>query len=239
MTSDDALNMTEIPASIIIVGGGAIGVEWASMLRDFGTAVTLVEVAERLVPLEDEDVSRELQRLLSKRKINVKTSVRLLEDGITADNDGVTVEIERKTGAVETLIAERVLVSVGRSANIAGFGLERTRARTERGAIVVDGAMRTDDPHVYAVGDVVGGLQLAHVASREGAIAVERIAGLKPLLLEPLLFLYPSASTVDRKSPVSDGPSRRRLHEVSPFMRARCRSKPLAKRWSMGKLTDL
>ncbi|AJY74435.1 dihydrolipoyl dehydrogenase [Paenibacillus beijingensis] len=177
MTSDDALEMTEVPSSVLIIGGGVIGVEWASMLSDFGAQVTIVEAADRIVPTEDADVSRELARLFAKRRIKALMGVRLLEAGVTADDNGATVQIERN-GRTETLAAERLLVSVGRTANVEGFGLERTAARVERGAIVVDRRMRTDDPHVYAIGDVIGGLQLAHVASHEGVTAVESICGL-------------------------------------------------------------
>ncbi|NBD25485.1 dihydrolipoyl dehydrogenase [Paenibacillus glycinis] len=175
MTSDDALAMTELPASILIVGGGVIGVEWASMLSDFGVQVAIVEAADRLVPTEDADISRELGRLFAKRRVKSLTGAKLLAAGIA--DGGVTVQIERG-GKTEMLSAERMLVSVGRAANVEGFGLERTGAVVERGFIAVDASMRTADPHVYAIGDVVGGLQLAHVASHEGVVAVERICGL-------------------------------------------------------------
>ncbi|MBP1975989.1 dihydrolipoamide dehydrogenase [Cohnella thailandensis] len=178
MTSDEALAMEAVPASILIVGGGAIGVEWASMLSDFGAQVTIVEAADRLVPSEDADVSRELARLFAKRKIKALTGAKLLPETVSADGTGVTVQVE-KNGKSESLSAERMLVSVGRAANVEGFGLERTLAQVERGVIAVDPTMRTADPHVYAIGDVVGGLQLAHVASHEGVAAVESICGLE------------------------------------------------------------
>ncbi|MFC4809908.1 dihydrolipoyl dehydrogenase [Paenibacillus sp. GCM10023250] len=177
MTSDEALAMTELPESMLIVGGGAIGVEWASLLADFGVRVTIVETADRLVPAEDADVSRELARLFAKRRIKVVTGARLADGGVTAGADGIAAQIER-AGKTETLEAERMLVSVGRAANVEGFGLERTGAAVERGCIAVDSSMRTANPRVYAIGDVIGGLQLAHVASHEGVTAVERICGL-------------------------------------------------------------
>ncbi|MCM3627672.1 dihydrolipoyl dehydrogenase [Paenibacillus glycanilyticus] len=184
MSSDEALAMTEVPASIIIVGGGVIGVEWASMLSDFGAQVTIIEAAERIVPTEDADISRELARLFAKRKIKVLIGAKLLPESVTADEAGVALEIERN-GKTERLEAERMLVSVGRAANVEGFGLERTGAVVERGVISVDHSMRTADSHIYAIGDVVGGLQLAHVASHEGIAAVESICGLETHAADP------------------------------------------------------
>ncbi|MDR6550980.1 dihydrolipoyl dehydrogenase [Paenibacillus qinlingensis] len=178
MTSDDALAMTALPTSIIIIGGGVIGVEWASMLSDFGVQVTVVEAGDRLVPTEDADISRELSRLFAKRRIKSYTSAKLLEGSVNVDDNGLTVMIEQGD-KIETLTAERMLVSIGRMANIEGFGLERTDVVVERGSIVVDDGMQTADPHIYAIGDVIGGLQLAHVASHEGVTAVERICGLE------------------------------------------------------------
>jgi dihydrolipoamide dehydrogenase len=178
MSSDEALAMTEVPASIVIVGGGVIGVEWASMLSDFGAQVTIVEAADRIVPTEDADVSRELARLFAKRRIKVLTGAKLLPESVTAGEAGVMVDVERGS-KLERLVAERMLVSVGRAANVEGFGLERTAASVERGVICVNDSMRTADSHVYAIGDVIGGLQLAHVASHEGVTAVESICGLE------------------------------------------------------------
>lgn len=183
MTSDEALELDAVPASVLIVGGGAIGVEWASMLSDFGAQVTIAEAADRLVPTGDADVSRELQRLFAKRRIRVLTDAQLL--GVEAAADGGAVARIARGGTVETVAAERLLVSVGREPITAGLGLEKTRARIERGAVAVDRHMRTDDPHIYAIGDVIGGLQLAHVASHEGIVAVERICGLAPHPIAP------------------------------------------------------
>lgn len=180
MTSEEALAMTDLPTSIIILGGGVIGVEWASMLQDFGVQVTIVEAADRLLPTEDADVSRELGRLFAKRRVKSLTSAKLLTAEITETAEGpfVVAQIERG-GKVDTVTAERMLVSVGRIANVEGFGLEQTSVMIERGCIVVNANMQTADPHIYAIGDVVGGLQLAHVASHEGVIAVESICGLE------------------------------------------------------------
>jgi dihydrolipoamide dehydrogenase len=180
MTSDEALQLERLPESVIIVGGGVIGVEWASMLSDFGVEVTIVEYEPRLVPLEDEEVSRELERLFKKRKIKLLTGAKLLPDTVVKEDGKVAVEAEHKGGRIR-LAAEKMLVSVGRKANIEGIGLENTGIKTERGVIRVNSMMQTAESHIYAVGDVIGGMQLAHVAAHEGIVAAEHIAGLKPL----------------------------------------------------------
>ncbi|MEB3103512.1 dihydrolipoyl dehydrogenase [Ferviditalea candida] len=184
MTSDEALSMEELPRSIIIVGGGVIGVEWASMLSDFGVEVTIVEYEPRLIPLEDEEISRELERLFKKRKVKVLTGARLLAETVKPDETGVSLELEHK-GQTVRLQAERMLVSVGRQANVEGIGLENTDVKVERGVIKVNEFMQTSEAHIYAIGDVNGGLQLAHAASHEGIAAVEHIAGMQVHPYEP------------------------------------------------------
>jgi dihydrolipoamide dehydrogenase len=179
LSSDDALLMEELPASILIVGGGVIGVEWASMLNDFGVQVTIIEYDERLVPKEDEDVSRELERLLKKRGVKVMTKAKLLADTAAAGEHGVTVQVDHK-GNVVDLQAEKMLVCVGRQANIERIGLDTTDVLVENGFIKVNEHMQTAESHIYAIGDVTGGLQLAHEASHEGIAAIEHLAGLTP-----------------------------------------------------------
>lgn len=176
MTSDDALRMERLPASVVIVGGGVIGVEWATMLQEFGVSVTIVEAEKRLLPAEDEDVSRELERLFKKRGIRVLTGAKLLVDSVETDPEGVRMSVAtaKETEAVE---AETLLVSIGRIANVDGIGLENTDVRIENGVIKVNEFMQTTEPHIYAVGDVNGGLQLAHVAGHEGVAAAEHAAG--------------------------------------------------------------
>lgn len=179
MNSDHALDMQELPKSILIVGGGVIGIEWASMLSDFGVEVTIVEFMDRILPLEDEEISKEMTRLLKKRKVKVLTSAKLLPETVAVQDGSVHASIERK-GSVESLTAEKMLVSIGRAANIENIGLENTEIVVDKGAIVVNSYFQTKESHIYAIGDVIGGLQLAHVASHEGIIAVEHIAGLTP-----------------------------------------------------------
>jgi len=178
MTSDEALQMEELPKSIIIVGGGVIGIEWASLLVDFGVEVTVIEYAERILPTEDKDVSKEIQRLMKKKGVKIVTGAKVLPETIDK-GDSVSIKAEHKEK--ETLFsAEKLLVSVGRAANVEGIGLNHTTVELNRGSIQTNEFYQTNEPSIYAIGDVIGGLQLAHVASHEGIIAIEHIAGENP-----------------------------------------------------------
>ena len=185
MTSDEALQMKEIPESIIIVGGGVIGMEWASILSDFGSKVTVLEYADRILPTEDKEVSKEMQRLMKKKGIKIVTSAKVLPETIEK-GDGVSIKAELK-GKETSYSADKVLVSVGRQPLVEGIGLENTAVELNRGFIQTNEYYLTNEPNVYAIGDVIGGLQLAHVASHEGLIAVEHIAGKNPTPLDPNL----------------------------------------------------
>ena len=185
MTSDEALQMKEIPESIIIVGGGVIGMEWASLLSDFGSKVTVLEYADRILPTEDKEVSKEMQRLMKKKGIKIVTSAKVLPETIEK-GDGVSIKAELK-GKEASYSADKVLVSVGRQPLVEGIGLENTAVELNRGFIQANEYYLTNEPNVYAIGDVIGGLQLAHVASHEGLIAVEHIAGKNPTPLDPNL----------------------------------------------------
>ncbi|UQZ82030.1 Dihydrolipoyl dehydrogenase [Paenibacillus konkukensis] len=179
LNSDDALQMEEIPKSIIIIGGGVIGVEWASMLSDFGVQVTVVEYAPRLLPAEDADISRELERLLKKRGVRIVTGAKVLSETVKKDDGAVTLDVQRGED-LQHLQADKALVCVGRQANIEDIGLQNTDVKMTDGFIRVNETMQTAEAHIYAIGDVNGGLQLAHVAGHEGIVAVEHICGLKP-----------------------------------------------------------
>ena len=179
VTSDEALQWEQLPKSVVIVGGGVIGIEWASMLNDFGVDVTIVEYADRILPFEDEEVSKELARLLKKRKVNIVTGAKVLPETLEKGEGKVSISAETKNG-VDRFEAEKVLVSVGRQANVENIGLEATEIKIERGVVVVNEHFQTAESHIYAIGDVIGGLQLAHVASHEGILAVEHMAGLNP-----------------------------------------------------------
>lgn len=178
MTSDEALAMEEIPKSIIIVGGGVIGIEWASMLSDFGAEVTVIEYADRIIPTEDKEISKEMQRLMKKKGIKIVVNAKVLPETLQK-GDGVTISAEVK-GEVKEFKAEKMLVSVGRQANVEGIGLENTEIKVEKGFIQTNEYMQTKESHIYAIGDVIGGLQLAHVASHEGILAVEHLANENP-----------------------------------------------------------
>ncbi|MEC1423363.1 dihydrolipoyl dehydrogenase [Bacillus subtilis] len=200
LTSDEALQMEELPQSIIIVGGGVIGIEWASMLHNFGVKVTVIEYADRILPTEDLEISKEMEILLKKKGIQFITGAKVLPDTMTKTSDDISIQAE-KDGETVTYSAEKMLVSIGRQANIEGIGLENTDIVTENGMISVNESCQTKESHIYAIGDVIGGLQLAHVASHEGIIAVEHFAGLNPHPLDPTLvpkciYSSPEAASV-------------------------------------------
>jgi dihydrolipoamide dehydrogenase len=178
VTSDDVLRSTTLPKSLIVVGGGAVGVEFASFYHDMGTQVTVLEYLPAIVPLEDGDVSKDLERSFTRRGIKVVTSARFDAGQVTADESGVCVMVGPEGTEPQELRAEQMLVATGRAANTDGIGLENTRAKLDRGIIQVDPTtMRTAEPHLYAVGDIIGGLWLAHVAAHEGIQAVHAIVG--------------------------------------------------------------
>jgi dihydrolipoamide dehydrogenase len=200
MSSDEALAMTELPKSILIVGGGVIGIEWASMLNDFGVEVTVVEYADRIIPTEDADVSKEMQKLLSKKGITFATSAKVLADTLEISDGSVTISAEFK-GETKAFTAEKMLVSVGRQANVEGIGIENTDIVVDKGFVQVKDTFQTKESHIYAIGDVIGGLQLAHVASHEGITAVEHIAGQKTHaidynLVSRCIYSNPEAASV-------------------------------------------
>ncbi len=177
VTSDDVLKRGSLPGSVIVIGAGAVGVEFASFYHDMGATVTLLEYLPTVVPLEDRDVSRELERTFTRRGIRVMTSARFDAASVVASADGVRITVGPDGGQAEELGAEMLLVAAGRATNVEDVGLETTAAEVDRGIVRVDGLMRTREPHLYAIGDIVGGLQLAHTAAHEGIIAAHVIAG--------------------------------------------------------------
>ncbi|WP_160721550.1 dihydrolipoyl dehydrogenase [Bacillus sp. USDA818B3_A] len=199
MTSDEALQLEKLPKTIIIVGGGVIGIEWASMLSDFGVDVTVIEYADRIIPTEDKEISKEMQRVMKKKGIKLITSAKVLPETITKEKE-VSISAEVK-GELKQFQAEKLLVSVGRQANIEGIGLENTDIQIEKGYIATNEYYQTKESHIYAIGDCIGGLQLAHVASHEGILAVEHIAGEKtsPMdysLVSRCIYSSPEVSSV-------------------------------------------
>ncbi|CUA79820.1 dihydrolipoamide dehydrogenase [Anoxybacillus suryakundensis] len=199
MTSDEALRMETLPSSIIIVGGGVIGIEWASMLNDFGVNVTVIEYADRILPTEDRDVSKEIEKILKQRGVRIVTKAKVLPETLVVDH-GVRIQAEMN-GQNETFTADKMLVSVGRQANVEGIGLENTDIIIEKGFIQTNEFYQTKEKHIYAIGDVIGGLQLAHVASHEGMIAIEHLAGkeVHPLdyaMVPKCIYSRPEAASV-------------------------------------------
>ena len=203
-TSDDILRSDTVPASLIVVGAGAVGVEFASYYADIGTEVTVLEYLPAVVPLEDAEVSKEMERAFRKRGIRVITGARFDPTAVAVDGEGVRLMVGREGEQPEELRAERMLVATGRAANSDGVGLETTKAVVERGIVQVDAEMRTADPHLYAIGDIIGGLWLAHVAAHEGIAAVHAIAGKE---VEPVDYLKMPRATYSRPQVASIGRS--------------------------------
>jgi dihydrolipoamide dehydrogenase len=174
ITSNEALRLEEVPRSVVVLGGGVIGVEFASVFKSFGADVTIVEALPRLVPAEDEFASKLLERAFRRRKIAFKTGVKFT--GVKQSDSGVTVSLE----SGEDLEADYLLVAVGRGPNTANAGYEEAGVKMERGFVLTDDRLRTNLPDVYAVGDIVPGLQLAHRGFQQGIFIAEDIAGLNP-----------------------------------------------------------
>jgi len=174
ITSDQALELEEIPSSLLIVGGGVIGVEFASIFNSLGSKVTIVELLPRIIPTEDGEISEQLKKLLVKSGIEVNTGVKVKE--IVSDNGKKKVVIETPRGKEEK-VAQKVLIATGRKPYAEGLGLEKTGIGLEKGRILVNERMETNLPGIFAIGDVVGGVLLAPVASAEGIVASENAMG--------------------------------------------------------------
>jgi dihydrolipoamide dehydrogenase len=176
LTNREILLLPEIPKSMVVVGAGAVGVEFASIFRTFGTEVTILEALPRIVPLEDEEISPELEKSFKKKGIRIETEAKV--ESVKKDAGGATVVFTDKTGKSQTIAAEKVLIAVGRRPLTENCGLEKTKAKVERGFIHANAFMETAEPKLYAIGDIVAGMpQLAHAASMEGIIAVGKMAG--------------------------------------------------------------
>ena len=175
--SDGALALTEVPGSLLVIGGGAVGSEWANVFAAFGSQVTLVEMLPTLLPLEDEEMGRTLQRTFQRQGITVHTEAKL--DAIETADDGKAVGVlTLKDGKQERVTADKILVGVGRKPNTTGLGLEDVDVKVDRrGFVEVDDYLQTSLPNVYAIGDVTGKQLLAHLASHQGVTAAENIAG--------------------------------------------------------------
>jgi dihydrolipoamide dehydrogenase len=176
LTNIEILEIPEIPKSMVVIGAGAVGVEFGSIFNSFGSEITIVEYLPRLVPVEDEEVSKELNRNFRKRGIDINTGAKF--EKVEKTETGVKVTYTTSDGKQVVKEAEKVLVAVGRGPRTEGIGLEKTNTKTERGFIHVDQWQQTGEPGVYAIGDIVAGLpQLAHVGAMAGMVAVAKIAG--------------------------------------------------------------
>ncbi len=194
LTNVEILDLKEVPKSLAIIGAGAVGVEFASIYRSFGSDVTILEMLPRLVPIEDEDVSAELARAFRKKGIRLEVGAKV--EKVKNSRDGVIIEFSDSEGKKQKLSVEKLLVAVGRKPNTENIGIENTQIKSDRGFIVVDQWMQTAEPNVYAIGDIVAGTpQLAHTASMEGMVAVGHMAGQD---VQPINYLHnPSATYCD------------------------------------------
>ncbi len=184
LTNREILNLKKIPKSMVVIGSGAVGVEFGSIFHRFGAEVTIIEMLPRAVPLEDEEISAQLEKSFKKQGLAIHTQAKV--EKVAKSSKGVTVEFTDAQGKAHKLEAETCLVAVGRAPNTQSINLEKTRVRLERGFVKVDPYMRTDEPGVYAIGDIVAGSPLlAHVGSMEGIVAVTHAAG-KPV--EPINY---------------------------------------------------
>jgi len=176
LTNYEILKIDQMPKSLVVIGSGAVGVEFASIFKSFGADVTILEMLPRVVPVEDEDISKELLRSFKKRGIDVNLSVK--DTKIEKNKDGVLVSYTDQNGKPQSKQAEKVLVAVGRAPRTADVGLDKTNIKPDRGFIMTNEWMETTEPGVYAIGDIVGGLpQLAHVGSMAGLVVAAKLAG--------------------------------------------------------------
>jgi len=211
LTSDDVLVATSVPKDIVIVGAGAVGCEFASMYHDLGTKVTLLEYLPQIVPLEDREVSQALERSFTRRGMTVMTNARFDAAKVEVTKDGICLEVGPDGKDTKEVRAEQLLVAAGRATNVDEIGLETTKVEVDRGIVKVDGRMRTKEPHVYAIGDIVGGLMLAHTAAHEGIVAAHTIAGDKDV--HPIDYVKQPRATYCRPEIASIGLTQQQCEE--------------------------
>jgi len=174
----EAMNPDRMPASLLVVGSGAIGIEFASFYRALGAEVTVVEVLPQILPVEDAEIAAFARKAFEKQGMKIVTGAKVTK--LDKQADSVTATIDDGKGGTQTLTVDRVIAAVGVSGNIENIGLEKLGVKTERGTIVIDGLCRTNVPGIYAIGDVAGPPMLAHKAEHEGVICIEAIKGLHP-----------------------------------------------------------
>ncbi|MEI3611767.1 dihydrolipoyl dehydrogenase [Pseudogracilibacillus sp. SO30301A] len=199
--SDQALQLDQLPTSMAIIGGGVIGIEWASLLQDLGVQVTVIESNETILATEDVDIRKELQSSLEKRGVTFITNAQIDAKKLAINDSNVSISVKQAEEESILVEAEKILISVGRDANINEIGLNNTSIQMRNGFIETNKVYQTKETHIYAIGDCIGGMQLAHVASEEGIIAVEHMAEKNPAPLNPLhipacIYSYPEVAKV-------------------------------------------
>jgi dihydrolipoyl dehydrogenase len=210
LTNKEILELKEPPKSMVIIGAGAVGVEFGSIFHRFGTKVTILEMLPHAVPLEDEEISAELEKSFKKQGIAMHLGAKVGK--IAKTDEGVTVDFTTSDGRAQKLEAETCLVAVGRSPNTQNVGLEKTRARLERGFVKTNGFMQTDEPGLYAIGDIVANSPLlAHVGEMEGIVAVTHAAGKHA---EPINYNQVPNCTYTEPEVASVGLSERKAREA-------------------------
>jgi dihydrolipoamide dehydrogenase len=213
LTNKEILDLDAVPKSLLVVGAGAVGVEFASLFARFGTDVTVMEMLPRVLPLEDQEISEELHKLLSKRRIKILVGTRL--ESMAVQDGSAVATVTTPGGEAQTITAEKALIAVGRKPMTEGIGLEKLGVITSKGRIPVDAHMATSVPGVFAIGDVVPTQQLAHVASHEGMLVMRHLAGERtaPLNYDQVpncTFAYPEVASVG----LTEQEARARGHEV-------------------------
>lgn len=213
LTNKEILDLDAVPKSLLVVGAGAVGVEFASLFARFGTDVTVMEMLPRVLPLEDQEISEELHKLLSKRRIKILVGTRL--ESMAVQDGSAVATVTTPGGEAQTITAEKALIAVGRKPMTEGIGLEKLGVITSKGRIPVDAHMATSVPGVFAIGDVVPTQQLAHVASHEGMLVMRHLAGERtaPLNYDQVpncTFTYPEVASVG----LTEQEARARGHEV-------------------------
>ena len=209
----EALVPETMPKSLLVIGSGAIGIEFASFFLTMGADVTVVEVMDRIMPVEDVEISTQARKRMEKLGMKILTGAKVT--GVDKAADSVTATIEDAKGEVQKITTDRVISAVGVQGNIEDIGLETTKVKTDRGTIVADGFSRTDEPGVYAIGDVAGPPMLAHKAEHEGVVCIEKIAGMDAHPLEKLkipgcTYCHPQVASVG----LSEAAAKEAGHEV-------------------------
>jgi dihydrolipoamide dehydrogenase len=184
INSDHALQLREVPGRLMVLGAGAVGMEFASIYSRFGSQVTVVELLDRVLPLEDPEVSAAVDKAFRRYGVTIHVATKI--EAVTVADGAVRASGSNAKGEQVEVVADRLLLGVGRTAVLDGIGLETTKVKVERGRVAVDEYCRTAEPGIYAIGDLIGTPWLAHVASMEGVIAVEQIAGKNPRPINPL-----------------------------------------------------